>query len=306
MIAMKSMLLTTVAAIGVLSYLGAAAQAADIIEEPIYVEPPVPVYEEPVKENYSGWYIRGDAGYLFSSTGSGDYRVFGEEGSRYHYDELKLKGSYTVGAGVGYRVAEHFRADLSLDYYDLDIDGRSDCPSYVGFGCYYNDSSSADVWTAMANAYVDLPYFGPIAPYFGAGLGFAHVSYGKMTNEICNPTCGVEGNFIGYHDGEDSWRFASSLMAGASVDLTKQLKLDVGYRYTRVFEGDAFGYDQVDSAFGARGVQGRDDGFNLHAVRAGLRYEFGSGGFGKGKEPVYAAAPAYEEPAPFYEEPVYK
>ncbi|MBB4004675.1 opacity protein-like surface antigen [Aurantimonas endophytica] len=301
---MKSMLMATVAAIGVLSCMTGTTRAADIIE-PIYVEPSAPAYEEPVKENYSGWYIRGDAGYLFSSKTSGDYSVFGERGSRYHFDELETKSSYTLGAGLGYRFSDHFRADVSLDYYDLDIDGRSDCPSYVGFGCNYNDSTSADVWTAMANAYVDLKKLGSITPYIGAGLGFAHVGYGKMKNEICNPTCGAEGNFMGYHEGEDSWRFASSLMAGASVDLTKQLKLDVGYRYTRVFEGDAFGYDQVDSAFGASGVQGRDHGFNLHAVRAGLRYEFG-GGFGKGKEPLYAAAPAYEEPAPFYEEPVFK
>ena len=51
------------------------------------------------------------------------------------------------------------------------------------------------------------------------------------------------------------------------------------------------------------------------AVRAGLRYEFGGGGgdgfgFGKGKgkgpEPVYASTPLYEEPAPLYEEPIYK
>lgn len=301
---MKSMLMTTVAAIGVLSCLSAASHAADIIE-PIYVEPPAPVYEEPVKEDYSGWYIRGDAGYLFGSSTSADYSVYGRDGSRYYYDELELKGSYTVGAGVGYRVAEHFRADVSLDYYDLDIDGRSNCPDFDG--CSYNDHATADIWTAMANAYVDLPYFGPVTPYFGAGLGFAHVGYGTMQNEICTPTCGAEGNFVGYHGGEDSWRFASSLMAGGSLDITKQLKLDVGYRYTRVFEGDAFGYDQVDSAFGASGVQGRDHGYDLHAVRAGLRYEFGSGGFGKGKDPVYAeAAPVYAEPAPIYEEPVYK
>ena len=50
-------------------------------------------------------------------------------------------------------------------------------------------------------------------------------------------------------------------------------------------------------------------------MRAGLRYEFGGGGsdfggFGKGKgkvvEPIYASTPLYEEPAPIYEEPIYK
>ena len=63
-------------------------------------------------------------------------------------------------------------------------------------------------------------------------------------------------------------------MAGASVDLTHSLALDVGYRYTRVFEGDAFKFDASDRAAGATGVQGRDNGFNMHTVRAGLRYSF--------------------------------
>ena len=55
-----------------------------------------------------------------------------------------------------------------------------------------------------------------------------------------------------------------------------------------------------------------DNGFNVHTVRAGLRYEFGgSAGFGKGKTPapLYAAEDSvYAEPAPVYAEPapVYK
>ncbi len=63
-------------------------------------------------------------------------------------------------------------------------------------------------------------------------------------------------------------------MAGASVDLTSQLALDVGYRFTKVWDGDAWEFDSADKQYGASGVQTRDDGFDIHTVRAGLRYSF--------------------------------
>lgn len=253
------------------SFAPVAARAADIIE-------PIPVVEE-APANYSGWYIRADAGYMFSSETSGSFRFFSAQtglyGDDFRYSSIELQNGYTVGGGVGYRWAEHFRTDLTADYYDFDIKGTSACAYSFGSGdCRFNDHSDAGLWTVMANAYVDLPYFGPITPYFGAGVGVANVNYGDMRNEICSVTCGDPNNYYGVHEGVDSWRFASSLMAGASVDLTHSLALDVGYRYTRVFEGDAFRFDASDRAAGATGVQGRDNGFNIHTVRAGLRYSF--------------------------------
>lgn len=245
-----------------------AANAADIILPPVE-------YVEEVKDDYSGWYIRGDVGYTFSSETDGKYKLYQDAHfdwqPRYHYDELTFEDSYSVGAGVGYRWAEHFRTDASVDYYGLDVKGRSSCAAVLG-NCYYDDKSDADVWTVMANAYVDLPYMGPVTPYFGAGIGFAHVSYGDLNNDIKDGFGNV--TYSDVHEGEDSWRFATSLMAGASIDITKNLALDAGYRYTRVYEGDAWGYDTNDKAAGASGVQTEDNGFNIHAVRAGLRYSF--------------------------------
>lgn len=246
------------------------ANAADILE-------PLPV-AEPVPDDYSGWYIRADAGYAFSSETDGSFRSYdahtNQYGDDFRYSSIKLDDSYSVGAGVGYRFAEHFRTDLAVDYYNFDVKGSSACAYSYGGDCRFNDTSDADIWTAMANAYVDLPYFGPITPYFGAGIGFANVSYGDMKNEVCSNVCGDPNNYVGVHQGEDSWRFATALMAGASIDLTHSLALDVGYRYTRIYDGDAFEFDATDKLAGASGIQGKDNGFDLHTVRAGLRYSF--------------------------------
>lgn len=264
-----------VLALGGTSALGLnAASAADI-----FVPPPPIEYIEKIKPDYSGWYIRGDVGYAVSSRSSGEYNLFygpsvPDSFSRYHYDSIKLKDGYSLGAGVGYRVTEHFRADVTADYYDFKVEGASDCPIFFGAApCYYDDRSSADIWTVMANAYVDFPYFGPVTPYFGAGLGFAHVSYGDLKNDVISRSTGLSV-FNDVHKGEDSWRFAASLSAGVSYDVTDALALDLGYRYTRIQKGDAWGYDTTDIAAGASGVQTKDNGFDIHAVRAGLRYSF--------------------------------
>lgn len=288
------------------------ALAADIVEEPVYVEPaPLPVA--------SGWYLRGDVGYVFESESSGDYGFFNPDplalgiDEIVHYDEFKTESTASFGAGVGYRFTDHVRGDVTVDYFKADLRGSSECAYLVEVGyflnpvdndCRYDDTSKVSVWTTMANAYIDIAKYGRFTPYVGAGLGFSHVKYDRQRNEI---VCGSSGscpaeNYVGYHEGESTWRFASSLMAGASIDLTERLKLDAGYRYTRIAEGDAYGYDEQDRAGGASGVQGRDHGFDIHAIRAGLRYEFGGAALGY-DEP----APVYAEPEPaIYPEPIYK
>jgi opacity protein-like surface antigen len=262
-------------------FLPTLSQAADIIE-PIPVVEPAP---------YSGWYIRGDVGYVFESKTDGHWAFYnqfpGVEGidDYYRYDELRLDSTASFGAGVGYRFSDMFRVDATVDYFRTDVNGKTKCPLMIktdyahGLGpfdeCDYYNKSEADVWTIMANAYVDLPTFGIVTPYLGAGIGTAYVGYDDVkTQEKC-PTC--KPGYVPYTStstGADDWRFATSLMAGASVDLTQSLALDVGYRYTKIYDGDAWDYDSADKSFGAVGVQTKDNGFDIHAIRAGLRYSF--------------------------------
>ncbi|MER0239379.1 outer membrane protein [Fulvimarina sp. MAC8] len=315
---MKKTLLTTVAALGALVAFQYSANAADLIEEPIYVEPPVVHQPKPIATG--GWYLRGDVGYRFSETTRGRYKTF----ETYHptnthfyqyydYNEIELEESFLLSGGVGYRFNDFARVDLTADYFKNDLRGTSNCVSYPSDVCRYDDKSDADIWVLMANAYADLGTYGGITPYVGGGLGFAHVSYGDMKNKY--KCASYVATFCGEtykHGGKNSWRFAYGLTAGASYDITANLKFDAGYKWTHVNGGEAFGFDSIDSALGASGTQGYDNGFDIHTVRAGLRYEFGGSGIGKGKgpaiaQPVYSEpAPLYSEPAPIYDEVVYK
>ena len=62
-------------------------------------------------------------------------------------------------------------------------------------------------------------------------------------------------------------------MAGLSYDVSKNTKLDFGYKYRRISGGNMFAFDTATATAGATGVQGRDGGFSQHEVRFGLRYE---------------------------------
>lgn len=261
-----------------------ATQAADIFVPP----PPIEYVEKP---SFSGWYIRGDVGYSRSkNTGEWDfYNVFpGFEGvdDTFAYRDFDLNDGVSFGGGVGYRFTDSFRVDGTLDYFATEFDSDRQCASYVAasqFGqaapnitCRYKDEADVDVWTAMANAYVDLPGFSVVTPYIGAGVGFAYVDYGKLSVEECGSlaTCGAPTNSSFENEGESEFRLAGSLMAGATIQLSDALALDAGYKYTRIASGDAFNYDSADQAGGATGAQIRDNGLDIHTVRAGLRYSF--------------------------------
>ena len=296
---MKICLLPAAIAAGLLSGM-VSAQAADVIEEPAPV-----AYEQPIST--SGWYLRGDVGYVFKNDTSGDYSFYnqfpGAQGIDDVFDyDIDLNDAVSFGGGVGYRFTDQLRGDVTLDYFKTDVNGSASCISYITAAAgldFYNDcedkgEADASIWTALANAYIDIGKFGPVTPYIGAGLGVARVKYSDLRNEqVCgsDPACDGIENYVGENSGETSYRFAAALAAGATFDLTQALKLDAGYRYTHIDGGDAFGYDKADKSFGASGVQYNDDGFDIHTIRAGLRYEFGGSGFAS-SEPE--AAPVYK------------
>ena len=118
----------------------------------------------------------------------------------------------------------------------------------------------------MANGYVDLATVAGLTPYVGAGLGVTQLRWNDVALRTscvpgvagCSGAAPVNQSF----DGESSWRLTYALMAGVSYNMTEQLKLDVGYRYSQITDGDMFNGSDID---------GLDDGLGRHEIRAGLR-----------------------------------
>jgi opacity protein-like surface antigen len=262
--------------------------AADYVEPPPVVEAP-PVYEP--APAFGGWYIRGDLDYHQSELRGTEYITYGvtccglpDPGSS-SFDTSDLDGAWSLGGGVGYQISKYLRTDLTVDYwFDADFNG-STSGTCGGLPCSSTDRSSYSAWLLLANAYVDLGNYHGFTPYVGAGIGGAHVKWDDLHNTIGPDTT--------VHEGSSNWRFAWALMAGTSYCLTNNLKLDVGYRYSRIYGGRMF---ELAPVTGPGAGPGFDDGFNTHEGRAGLRYQFG-GDAGCGYEP---------EPIPYEPEPVYK
>ncbi|MER9582251.1 outer membrane protein [Mesorhizobium sp. M0276] len=254
--------------------------AADLPEPVVEEAPPPAVYEQPVE--VGGWYIRGDIDYHKSTLRGIDYMTYTVDpcnctvipGSK-SFDFGKLKGGFSLGAGVGYKINDHFRTDLTADYWfksnfnggTSDINGTS------------TEVSKMSALLLLANAYVDLGTYSGITPYVGAGIGGARVKWDTVYDPNTTET----------NPGASNWRFAYALMAGASYCLTDKIILDAGYRFSHIQGGRMFEWDVSSSG------PGFDRGINTHEVRGGLRYQFG------GNNGCAAPVVAYQpEPEPIY------
>lgn len=242
----------------------APALAADIIEAPIIHAPVV----DEVKA-FGGWYIRGDFGYAFVDEDDDFVRngvdknkdgspIFSDS----HVDDL-----FSLGVGVGAHMNQFLRTDITADYFfegDFEASGTDTCGGIdinTG-GCASVSSTTStdlDVLTFLANLYVDAGTYAGITPYVGAGVGFAYVDYGDVTDDITQPD---GSSLTSTLDGDSDLRLAWALSAGASYDVSDQFAIDAGYRYTSIEEGSISKALDLD-----------DDGFDLHQLRIGARYK---------------------------------
>ena len=217
------------------------ARAAD---DDLLTAPEVSISTEPVS---TGLYFRADVGFAaFRNDGSPDL-VSG--GLRSGFDDDRFDRPVSGALGVGYRLTDILRADLTAERFDGRFTGTT-TDAMAG-----SDHIRADLRAVglMANGYVDLATVAGFTPYVGAGIGATYLDWHDVS------TTAVGGAL----DGKDSWRFTYALMAGASYDLTERLKLDISYRYSDVADG---------TMFTGAGQEGRDDGLSRHELRAGLRF----------------------------------
>ncbi|WP_377290782.1 outer membrane protein [Rhizobium sp. SG2393] len=265
------------------------AFGADLYQPP--VEQPIvdqPVVAQPVA-SAGGWYLRGDVGYSYTKM-RGAHFFQGSNGSVANFASAKVDNTWTGGIGVGYQATSYLRGDLTLDYFGKsDFRGSTIGSCGVSLNCTSRDITSFSALSLMANAYVDLGTYYSITPYVGGGIGGTRVKWDKLRNTSCDSSNPANCDTTVEHGGGENWRFTYALMAGASVDITCDLKADVGYRYRRVLGGNMFGYAQ-------NGGPGYDKGFNMHEVRAGLRYSLG----GCAEQVAYEPPPVSYEPPPVF------
>lgn len=267
-----------------------SASAADLLPPPPVVEAP-----EVVQSSNTGWYLRGDISYDFQEA-EGPLHV-PNQGTI--FNSTSYDDAFNVGIGIGYQATNNLRFDLTGEYvFDHGVHGTTGgaapcaaatAAGYTAGSCLSTEEADVNKLKVMANAYYDIGHIGKFSPYVGAGIGGVRVSYDDLnTTETCTVTAhpGVPTNYACGHvaggvfpatstatrsdfAGEETWRFAWALHAGTAYSLSSNLKLDVGYTYSRTEGGKAFsGKDPVT-------LDIYDKGFEDHTIRAGLRYQFG-------------------------------
>lgn len=191
----------------------------------------------------SGWYLRGDAGYRWDSLTSAD----AAPGFVNPTDNSSGKGAM-FGLGAGFR-SKWIRADVTVDY--------ALAQKYQGTLASANDvTANIQTDTALINLYADLGTWARFTPYIGAGIGTARVAVSDFVGPTPpNPSSGANSQ----------WNLAWAAMAGTAFALSRNLQVDVGYRYL------SFGNVQT-----ADGPGGHMTFRNLAAqeVRVGLRWSF--------------------------------
>lgn len=268
-----------------------AAFAADVYQpEPAPAEP---AYQPVEVSSASGWYLRGDTGWAWKKSRGATFYQGGSSSDEAEFTTASLRSGFTLGAGVGYQINNYLRSDVTFDYmFRSDFEG-STRGSGAAFGacvgpCTSRDLASMAGYSLLANAYVDFGTWASITPYAGAGIGGTYVKWSDLSNTSCEDGNPANCDDTVTHRGRGNWRLSWALMAGASVDVTCNLKADVGYRFRRVEGGRMFD-------FAENGGPGYDRGFNSHEGRVGLRYVFSG-----------CDQQAYVPPADIPYQPVYK
>ena len=153
--------------------------------------------------------------------------------------------------------------------------------------CSSFDEASYNTFSLMGNGYFDLQPFGKFQPFVGAGVGIARVRWQEtIGGTICaprNPESIVEGcngqsgtdqpapntvyKYGGIKQGGVDYRLAYSLTAGFGYRINDHLVLDASYRFMGV--GNTMGI----TGGGAKAQAAAKNGFGMHQINFGLRYE---------------------------------
>ena len=117
-------------------------------------------------------------------------------------------------------------------------------------------------WVFLANAYVDLGTWNCFTPYVGVGVGGA---YNQLADFV---DMGIRHHWRGLRTQQTNWNFAWALHAGVAYDISKNLKVELSYRYLNY--GSVT--DTVDCIGGCIPDSYKFSNLQSHDIMLGLRW----------------------------------
>jgi opacity protein-like surface antigen len=258
-------------AAGAASLLSSVAFAADMA-----IAPPPQYAPPPVVEDFGGWYLRGDIGFSNQRVERLNNVLDSDAIASRQNNSFGTAGIF--GLGVGYKVNNWFRADVTGEYRGNSQFFGTDHLIYPGpaYGVdTYNATKSE--WVVLGNAYVDLGTWWCVTPFIGAGVGGARVSIANFT-DTNTPNAGVA-----FGDNVAKWNFAWAAHAGLAYKVTPNFTVELAYRYLDMGDGLTGDLRRFD---GVNAINNPTTFKNItsHDLKLGVRWNLES-------PQVYAPAP---------------
>jgi opacity protein-like surface antigen len=203
---------TFVVASAVTLTLVGAGHAADVttLPPPMSMSPRVAPEYVPRNIFMSGWYLRADVGQRWDSLTN----AVAAPGFVDPTDSTSGKGA-VVGLGAGFR-RNWIRGDLTVDY------GAPE--KYQGTVITSGDvTAKIQTNSALLNIYADLGTWYRLTPYIGAGIGAARVTVSDFDSAVTPPFSNASPHA--------QWNLAWAAMAGTAFAISRNLQIDLGYRY---------------------------------------------------------------------------
>jgi opacity protein-like surface antigen len=176
---------------------------------------------------------------------------------------IDLKTGFDAGMMVGYSFADHWgvfvpRVELEFGYLSNDVNTVTLAVGGVA-GTANPDSSEINAFYGLASLLLDIPTGWGFNPFIGGGVGFANVRLDHVGKISGLAIIGPGSTFI--FDEEDT-AFAWNLTAGLSFDISRNITLDIAYRFLQFSSVDIL--DPGTSLFSS-------DDIDNHQVNLGVR-----------------------------------
>ena len=262
--------------VAIASLAATAAHAADF-------SPPLP---QPAPEIVDSWYLRGFVGIGMNGTPTLDYLPApANVGNGFAFDQNSIADTTFIGAGVGYDWNSWLRFDLSGEYRaKTQVNARGVYDQVTGQGDAYQGYLKS--WVILANGFVDLGTWNCFTPFVGVGIGGA---YNQMADLV---DMGIGQTGAGFGRNTAEWHMAYALYAGIGYEVSKNLKVDLSYRYLNY--GSIT--DTIDCIGGCIPDSYKFGNLYSHDIMLGLRWTCCE--TAAPPRYVYTPPPAYTPPPP--------
>ena len=255
--------------IGVLAsaLLSGVAVAAD------YTPTPVIDFEPEYEFDFGGnLYLRGYVGFSNQEVDDLNNALF-STAERVDILGKEFESGGVIGAAVGYRFNQWFRADVSAEYrMRTSFDGLDRADTTYDGAVNWDQTNqyraNKSEVLLLANAFVDLGNYHGLPPYVGAGVGASYTTISNFTDT------NVPTNGVAFADDNSEWNLAWALHAGLGYEVNDRLTLELGYRYLHI--GDASSGD-IKTFTGVNNVNNplEFEDITSHDFHVGMRWNLG-------------------------------